>query len=107
MSAPPIVWIDERIARGLAQEKDAELAERGVDQIRYVSQDRVNELVHAAGGPAELIIQIQTVGSMLYGLTNTGRLFCYGQALGIQDELDGVPSGVVGWYEIAAAELAP
>lgn len=83
MNAPPIVWIDERIAKGLPQEKDAELAERGVDQVRYVSQDRVNDLVNAAVGPSELIIQIQNVGEhvgdigqdKLIALTNHGRLF--------------------------------
>lgn len=83
MSAPPIIYIDERIARGLAQEKDPELAERGVDQIRYIAQERVTELVRAAGGPDELIIQIQNVGQHvgevgidnLIALTNHGRLF--------------------------------
>ena len=83
MSAPPIVYIDERIARGLAQDKDPELAERGIDQIRYVNQARVNELVQAAIGPDELIIQIQNVRESvaevavdkLIALTNQGRLF--------------------------------
>lgn len=107
MSAPPIVWIDERIARGLAQAKDPELAERGVDQIRYIAQERVDELVQAARGPGEIIIMIQDVGGMLYGLTNQGRLFAYGQPLGIQDKLDGVPDREAGWYEVAGHELAP
>ena len=83
MSAPAIVWIDERVAHGLPQAKDEELAERGVDQIRYVSQERVNELVQAAIGPSELIIQIVSLswedgdqaGSELVGLTSQGRLF--------------------------------
>ena len=83
MSAPPIVWIDERIARGLPQDKDPELAERGVSQIRYVNQARVNDLVQAAIGPDELIIQIQNIGEhvgavgidKLIALTNHGRLF--------------------------------
>lgn len=96
MSAPPIVWIDERIARGLPQDMDGELAERGVDQVRYVSQERVNALVSAARGPGEIIIQIQNVGEILYGLSNQGRLFAQG-------EVDGVP----GWHLIAAGELEP
>lgn len=82
MSAPAIVWIDERVARGLPQDKDHELAERGVDQIRYVSQDRVNDLVNAARGGDEFIVQIFTfpaedgcVGPDLIALTNLGRLF--------------------------------
>ena len=109
MSAPPIVWIDERIARGLAQDKDPELAERGIDQIRYISQERVNALVNAALPPDEIIIQIQEVGGMLHGLTNQGRLMAYGQPLGIHDQLniDDAPPGEPGWHEIAGAELQP
>ncbi len=80
MSAPAIVWIDERVARGLPQEKDAELAERGVDQIRYVAQDRVNDLVNAARGSAEFIVQISKRENeheleRLVALTNFGRLY--------------------------------
>ena len=105
MSAPPIVWIDERIARGLAQDKDPELAERGIDQIRYISQERVNDLINAARPPDEIIIQIQDVGGMLHGLTNQGRLFAYGQPIGIQDQLDDVPDRKPGWYEVAGIEL--
>ena len=108
MSAPPIVWIDERIAKGLPQAKDEELAERGVDQIRYVSQDRVNDLVNAALPPDEIIIQIQEVGGMLHGLTNQGRLMAYGQPLGIQDHLNvsDRPPGDPGWYEVAGMMLS-
>jgi hypothetical protein len=96
VNAPPIVWIDERIARGLAQEKDPELAERGVDQIRYIAQDRVNELVRSAHGPDEFIVQISTrvnerADQRLVALTNYGRLFC---------EVTG------GWKELALPELA-
>ena len=107
MSAPPIVWIDERIARGLPQAKDEELAERGVDQICYVAQERVNELVRAAGGPEELIIQIQEVGGILHGLTNHGRLMAYSQPLGIQDQLNvsDLPPGEPGWYEVGGMTL--
>ena len=86
MRAPPIVWIDERIAAGLPQDKDGELAERGVNQIRYVTQDRVNALVNAAHGPAEFFVQILVAGVgeapdnsgnyplLLVGLTNFGRV---------------------------------
>ena len=112
MTAPPIVLIDERVARGLPHAKDEELAERGVDQISYVSQERVNDLVRAAGGPDELIIQIQEVGGMLHGLTNLGRLMAYGQSHGIQDQqnLSDLPPGEPGWYEVAGTilpEFAP
>ena len=105
MSAPPIVWIDERIAKGLPQAKDEELAERGVDQIRYVSQERVNDLVNAAIGPDDTIIQITSLAGMLYGLTSAGRLFAYGQPLGIQDQFEGVPDREPGWYEVAGTTL--
>ena len=107
MSAPPIVWIDERIAKGLTQDKDAELAERGIDQIRYVSQERVNDLVRAARGPDERIVQIQSLAGILYGLTDQGRLFAYGQPLDIQDKFEGVPPREPGWHEVAGAELQP
>lgn len=77
MNAPPIIWIDERIAAGLPQAKDEELAERGVDQIRYVEQHRVNELVSAARGGDEFICQVAASGRLLYGLSNLGRLYIF------------------------------
>ena len=105
MSAPPIIYIDERIARGLAQDKDPELAERGIDQIRYINQSRVTELVRAAGGPDELIIQIQNVAERvadirqdkLIALTNHGRLFA------AEFDNDGVPI----WGELILPDLEP
>ncbi len=111
--APAIVWIDARIASGLSTIKDEELAERGVDQIRYVAQERVDHLVRAAKGPDEFIVEITDSAGMLYGLTNYGRLFAYGQPIGIKDleELDpllaGIPASPSGWYLIAESELAP
>jgi hypothetical protein len=107
MSAPPIIWIDERIARGLPQDKDPELAERGVDQIRYIAQDRVNELVRAARGleAVEFIVEIAAGQGIIYGISNEGRLWAYGQTIGIQDQIDGVPERTPGWYLIAEAEL--
>ena len=104
MNAPPIVWLDDRIAGQLPQDKDAELAERGGSQTRYISQERVDELIAAVRGPGEMIVQIQDVAGMLHGLTNTGRLFCYGQPIGIQGQLDGVPDREPGWYEVAGVE---
>lgn len=105
MNAPPIIWLDERIAAGLPKEKDVELFERGVDQIRYVSQSRVNDLVNAAKGGDEFIVQVDGASGMIYGLSNFGRLWAFGQALGIQDRLDGIPGQRVGWYLIADREL--
>lgn len=77
MNAPPIIWIDERIAAGLPQGKDPELAERGVDQIRYIAHDRVTEMVSAARGGDEFICNISAQGRLLYGLSNYGRLFIF------------------------------
>lgn len=103
MKAPSIVWIDERIAAGLPQDKDAELAERGINQIRYVSQKRVNDLVDAARPPGELIIQIQTVGEILYGLTNHGQLYAFGVVIGKTPGDD----RAAGWNLMIESELSP
>ena len=97
MTAPPIVWIDERIARGLAQDKDRELAERGVDQIRYISQERVNALVDAARGGEEFIVQLSGEG-LMYGLSNLGRVWAF-----MSEDSDTAPA----WHLIAERELAP
>ena len=53
----------------------------------------------------ERIIEIESLAGMLYGLTNEGRLFAYGQPLDIQDQFDGVPPREPGWHEVAGAEL--
>jgi len=104
---PPIVWLDDRVARNLPQDKDAELAERGGSQTRYISQERVNALVDAARGPGEMIVQIQTVGEMLYGLSNSGRLFAFGQ-LAYPEGVDQATGELrAGWLEVAGSELAP
>lgn len=104
MSGPSEVWIDERVAKTLPAAKDEELAERGVHQIQFLNVAKVRELVRQAAGPDEFIVQI-TDNGILYGLTNYGRLYAYGQPLGIQDRLDGVPEGHVGWHEVAGPEL--
>jgi len=79
MNAPPIIWIDERIASNLPQAKDEELAERGVEQVRYIAQSRVNDLVEAARGGDEFICQIavDNDGQMIFGLSNLGRLWIF------------------------------
>jgi hypothetical protein len=97
VSAPPIVWIDERVAKGLPQQKDPELAERGVVQERYIIQKRVNDLVAAARGPTEFIVQIsvrinERADQRLVALTNYGRLFA---------EVTG------GWKELELPKLEP
>ena len=52
-------------------------------------------------------MSIQTVGEILHGLSNFGRLFAYGQPIGIQQQLDGVPERIAGWYLVAERELTP
>ena len=106
MKAPKVVWIDERIAAGLPQEKDGELAARGVDQIRYVAQDRVNDLVRAAMGGEEFIVQISEAQGMLFGLSNLGRLWAFGNFLNDGDEgIEDMKADV--WGLVAERELAP
>jgi hypothetical protein len=78
VSAPPIIWLDERVASRMPQQKDPELAERGVDQVRYIIQNRVNDLVAAARGPSEFIVQIVDHSGMIFGLSNHGRLWAFG-----------------------------
>jgi hypothetical protein len=91
-AAPPIIWLDERVAARMATSKDPELAERGVDQVRYIIQNRVNDLVAAARGPLEIIVQIHTYAAgVLYGLSSAGRLYALGT-------VDGQPEA---WHLLA------
>ena len=54
----------------------------------------------------ERIIQLESLAGMLYGLTNQGRLFAFGQGLDIRARLDDPElRSAVGWYELAGAEL--
>ena len=82
MNAPASIWLDERVARTLPRVKDEELAERGVAQIRYFSEEEVAGMVRRVGPPAEMVVQIaalvEQVGEVredrLIVLTNLGRI---------------------------------
>lgn len=96
MSAPEQVWIDERVARGMATEKDLELAERGIEQACYVRDDVAADMVRQAAGHlhAETIVQIASVVpdaeralERITVLTSRGRLFI--QVVGGWKELPG------------------
>lgn len=97
MSAPEQVWIDERVARGMAGEKDLELAERGIEQVCYVRDDVAADMVRqaAAHQPDEFIVSIwgrrnERNQDRVVALTNHGRVFV---------EVTG------GWRELPGPEL--
>jgi len=78
-NSPVDIWLDERIARGLPRVKDAELAERGVDQVHYIREDEVKELIRRQGLPDEVLFQIVAgEGGRLYGLSNLGKVYGLG-----------------------------
>lgn len=60
-------------------EPDLDAAD-GVKQLRYVSSERMADLVRAASGGAEFFIQIAEVNNSagkFVGLTNYGRIYHY------------------------------
>jgi len=74
VTAPAEIWIDERVVRTMKTEPDEEAAERGVVQVRYISAERVGELMHDQGN--EFFIQIDhAAGGIIFALTNYGRIF--------------------------------
>jgi len=96
IAGPEQVWIDERVARGMAADKDLELAERGIEQICYIRDDVASEMVRQAAGHqhAETIVQIASVVpdaeralERITLLTSHGRLFI--QVTGGWKELPG------------------
>lgn len=98
MRAPVAVYIDDRVAGSLATEKDLELAERGIEQAKYIRDDVVQRLVRDAAGHApEFLVQIHDMGGLMFGLTNTGRLFSTDLA-GPWEEIPGpqFPDGLSG-----------
>jgi hypothetical protein len=98
--APELVFLDPRVAFRLPGTKGeaGEAQAGGSDEpVGYIRQDIFEEkLRQAANVDQELIIQIQTVGSVLYGLSNLGRLF-----------VQGVVMGEDGWHLTADRELVP
>ena len=97
---PATVWLDPRIAARLPESEEnalENLAGPDVKPIAYLRKDLAEKAIRESDDrDAEILVMIQAVGSILYGLSNHGRLFAFG-----------VAEGVDGWHEIAAAELAP
>ncbi len=101
MSGPHKVFIDSRIADrlpGTLEEAQEGLAQGGEDPIGYVRADfHEKRLREAANLGQEILITIQAVGEILYGLSNQGRLYAYGV----------VEGGEAGWNLMAERELSP
>jgi len=75
VNGPPEVWIDRRIIGTMKTEPDLDAAD-GVKQLRYVSSERMADLVRAAAGGDEFFIQIELGdGGIMFALTNYGRIF--------------------------------
>ena len=109
--APETVFIDPRVAFRLPSSKAnaAEVQAAGSSEpVGYIRQDIFEEKLRAAANvDQEILTTIQAVGATLFGLSNLGRLFAYGQALGVQDQLEGVPEETTGWHLVAERELVP
>lgn len=89
MSGPPEIWIDARIAPRMNTEPDPDVTADGVDQLRYVSAERLAELVRSAAGGTEFFIQINLVaGGIMFALTNYGRLFRQNVDVGVWEMVD-------------------
>lgn len=101
MSAPAEIWIDERVVRTMKTEPDLDAAGAGVEQLRYVSHERLAELLLQSSGGAEFFIQIWSPwrrADELLALTNFGRIYTYSfeaetwtSEIGVPDF--GVPAG--------------
>ena len=93
MSGPDEIWIDSRLVRNFKTEPDLDAPE-DVEQLRYVSSERLAALVRSAAGGDEFFIQILLDAGTLIGLTNYGRIFHH--------EPD-----ALAWFEIPVPEIEP
>ena len=80
MRAPTAAWIYARVDGQKATEQDAELAERGVEQVLFVRDDIVKRMIADARGGDEVVVQItrrrnERDEDRLALLTNYGRIF--------------------------------
>lgn len=109
MSAPPRVFMDERIAARLPETPADAQEEIGqdVDVVAYIREDVHLEAVRSASTweGSELIVQISQAHGMLFGISNQGRLFAFGVTTD-QAQLDIVPEGSESWNLIAESELS-
>lgn len=78
MSEPTEIWLDARVAKTLPTRKDDELAERGVDQVHYIHEAKVKEMLRQVGPPEEMIVQVTGSPGILYGLSNLGNVYALG-----------------------------
>ena len=96
---PALVWIDPRIADRLpvTEESAAEqLAGPDTQPIPYLRADIAEQRIRDASQlDAEIIITIQTVGDIIHGLSNHGRLWAFGVVEGARES----------WHLIADREL--
>jgi hypothetical protein len=91
VNGPPEVWIDRRVIGTMKTEPDLDKPE-GVEQLLYISQERVAEITRAARGGDEFFIQIMLDQGALVGLTNYGRIFHH-------------EGDAAAWFEIPVPEL--
>ncbi len=100
MNAPTPIFIDPRVAARLPSSEDeaGQQTLGDTEPIEYVSMEyhasRLLEIQKHQEGPEEWIAQISGTDAILYGLSNLGRTYAYG-------DVNGEP----GWHRVAEAEL--
>ncbi len=87
--APDRVFLDPRVAFRLPQSRpDAAepMAGGTAPPVGYIREDIYTEKIReAANVDQEVIVQIQAVGDILYGLSTLGRLWAHGVPIGTND----------------------
>lgn len=91
MSGPAEIWLDARVVGSMKTGPDADA---GGQQLRYISEDRVGEMIRQASGGDEFFIQILLDEGALIGLTNYGRIFHH-------------EGDAAAWFEIPGPEIEP
>ena len=97
---PDRIFIDPRVAATLPEtlpEGGSVVGPGGVKQIEYIHADVCREQIRAASSVGEeIIIMIQTVGDIIHGLSNFGRLWAFGVVGNVGDPV---------WHLLAESEL--
>lgn len=76
MRAPVAIFLDDRVAASVPTEPDLEMAERGIEQVKYVREDVLQRLVRDAAGQAQQYPVSLTFGAgLLWALMSNGRIF--------------------------------
>ncbi len=100
MSAPERVFLDPRVAARLPVTEDEAGQQMlgDTEPVEYVSMEyhagRLLEISKTKEDPEEWIVQISGTDAILYGLSNLGRTYAYG-------DVNGEP----GWHRVAEAEV--